>query len=65
MRLFVLRDQESTDGELPALLVRAESELRAREIASDQDSWKWRDPRRTTIAEVPIEGPSGVIWLEP
>ena len=65
MKLFVLRDLQSPGGELPALLVRAESELRAREIASDQDAWKWRDPRRTTIAEVPVEGPSGVIWLEP
>jgi hypothetical protein len=64
MKLFVLRDLKSTDGDLTALLVRAESEQRAREIASDQDSWKWRDPRRTTIAELPAEGPSGVIWLE-
>jgi hypothetical protein len=48
-----------------ALLVRAESEKRAREIAADQAAWKWRDPRRTTIREIPADGPSGVIWLEP
>lgn len=65
MKLFVLRDLQWTEGESAALLVRAESEARAREIASDQDAWKWRDPRRTSIDEVPPEGPSGVIWLEP
>jgi hypothetical protein len=64
MKLFVLHDLESTDEESAALLVRAESEQRAREIASDADSWKWRDPRRTSIEEIRPEGPSGVIWLE-
>jgi len=65
MKLYVLHDLESTDGESAALLVRADSEKRAREIAADQADWKWRDPRRTTIDEVPTDGPSGVIWLEP
>jgi len=47
------------------LLVRAESEQRARELGADQAAWKWRDPGRTSIEEVALDGPSGVLWLEP
>ncbi|HEV8548982.1 MAG TPA: hypothetical protein VGQ57_08140 [Polyangiaceae bacterium] len=65
MKLFILHDLEASRESSGALLVRAESASRAREIAADQDSWKWRDPERTTIEELAETGPSGIVWFDP
>jgi hypothetical protein len=66
MKLFVLHDPLGKDHETNTVVVRADSERRAREVAADQEeSWKWRDGQRTTCDLIPHEGSSGVVWFEP
>jgi hypothetical protein len=66
MKLFLLHDLEGLDNETRTVVVRADSERRARELAADQESsWKWRDAERTTCEELPPDGGSGVVWFEP
>jgi hypothetical protein len=66
MQLFVLHDPQGRENETTTVVVRAESERRAREVAADQEeSWKWRDNERTTCVVIPPEGASGVVWFEP
>ena len=66
MRLFVLHDPSGKENETRTVVVRAETERRAREVAADQESsWKWRDSERTTCDAIPADGASGVVWFEP
>jgi hypothetical protein len=66
MKLFLLHDPGGTDHETRTVVVRAESERRARELASDQEaSWKWKDRERTTCEPLASDGASGVVWFEP
>ena len=64
MKLFILQDLRASGREAGAVLIRAESAERAREIGADQDSWKWRDPSRTEVREVSTDGPSGIVWFD-
>jgi hypothetical protein len=66
MKLFLLHDPGGKDHETRTVIVRADSERRAREVAADQEtSWKWRDATRTTCELLAPEGASGVVWFEP
>jgi hypothetical protein len=66
MKLFLLHDPGGKDHETRTVIVRADSERRAREVAADQEaSWKWRNAERTTCELLAPEGASGVVWFEP